>query len=63
MNRLTEESAIKNSYTIHPQPNLPNVIVEGMIYDKLGKLEDLEEKLGCPLDMILNLIERIKIKG
>lgn len=28
-----------------------------LVADKLGQLEDLEEQLGCPLDMILNLIK------
>ena len=51
MERLTKES-LKNSYVLNPQPNIPSVIVEGMIYNKLGKLEDIEEELGCPLEVI-----------
>lgn len=29
-----------------------------LIYNKLGKLEDLEEKLGCPLDIIFDALYR-----
>lgn len=56
MKRLTIESPIKDSYVLNPQENIPKVIVEGMIYDKLGKLEDLEQELDMPLDKVVDLL-------
>lgn len=55
MKRLTQE-ALKDSYVLNPQQNIPNVIVEGMIYNKLGRLEDLEEELDMPLDKAIDLL-------
>ena len=57
MERLTKET-LKDIYVLNPQPNIPNVIVEGRIYDKLGRLEDIEEKLGCPLEIIFDALYR-----
>lgn len=48
MNRLTQK-ALEDSYVLNPQQNIPNVIVEGMIYNKLGRLEDIEEELGISI--------------
>lgn len=56
MERLTIESPIKDSYVLNLQENIPNVIVEGMIYNKLGKLEDLEQELDMPLDKVVDLL-------
>lgn len=44
----------------HPNTNVSRT----QIYDKLGKLEDLEEELGCPLEVVFKAIEDgIVIKG
>ena len=56
MERLTQK-ALEDSYVLNPQKNIPNVIVEGMIYNKLGHLENIEEELGC---FIKVLIEALK---
>jgi hypothetical protein len=32
-----------------------------MVIDKLGKLEDLEEQIGCPLDVFFKLVKQVKI--
>ena len=60
MQRLTKE-LLKDSYVLNPQENIPNVIVEGMIYNKLGKLEDIEEELGCPIEVYVKLHKIAKI--
>lgn len=51
MSRLTRK--IDNGYVLP----LDEIKVEGYLkaIDKLGKLEDLEEQLGCPLDIIVKL--------
>lgn len=56
MERLTQE-ALKDSYVLNPQQNIPNVIVVGMIYNKLGKLEDVEEELGCSIEIVIRALK------
>ena len=48
MERLTEKITKHNCYEIKDNCNQT-------IYDKLGKLEDLEEEIGCPLEIFLKL--------
>ncbi len=53
MSRLTEKKFLDNFKAIK---NInPNYVAskEELMYEKLGKLEDLEEELGCPLDLVL----------
>ena len=46
MSRLTEKNKFDTHYGISISKNLLQ-----SAYDKLGKLEDLEEQLGCPLEV------------
>ena len=48
MSRLTEKNKFDAHYGISISKNLLQ-----NAYDKLGKLEDLEEEIGCPLDLVL----------
>lgn len=47
MSRLTEKNKFDTHYGISISKNLLQ-----SAYDKLGKLEDLEDELGCPLDVL-----------
>lgn len=70
MNRLTRKASkkelIESKYmfnyvdnSVKPNP-LSNPRKVSDVYDKLGKLEDLEEELGCPLEVLIRaLIEGI----
>ncbi len=52
MNRLTDiNKCIVNYKQSYTDEEISNIIV------KLGKLEDLEDELGCPLEIVLNLIK------
>lgn len=54
MNRLTKK--IDGVYYILPNTNSPyEKIFDGI--QKLGKLEDLEEQLGCPLKVVFKALE------
>ena len=58
MSRLTEKKVLDNFKAIK---NIsPNYVAsnEELIYDKLGKLEDLEEEIGCPLDVVEKLFRQ-----
>ena len=51
MSRLTEKKFLDNFKAIK---NInPNYVAskEELMYEKLGKLEDLEEEIGCPLEV------------
>ncbi len=57
MERLTKKSRISDDiYVLNRPKNTPVVIAEGMVYNKLGKLEDLEEEIGCPLDVVFKAL-------
>ena len=51
MSRLTEKNKNDRHYSISITKNLLRDA-----YDKLGKLEDLEEQLGCPLEVVGRLL-------
>ena len=52
MNRLTEKDILTNDYTYSCSINrFEYGKGKQEILNKLGKLEDLEEQLGCPLDV------------
>ncbi len=57
MKRLTDKKALANFKAIK---NInPNYVAsnEELIYAKLGKLEDLEEQIGCPLDILVRALK------
>lgn len=51
MNRLTE----KNKFNTHYEISISKDLLQSA-YDKLGKLEDLEEELGCPLEVVFKAL-------
>lgn len=53
MSRLTEKNKFDTHYSISISKNLLQ-----SAYDKLGKLEDLEEQLGCPLEVVVKAINK-----
>ena len=67
MNRLTykldEPVKIKHSnYEYHKiLKRNPETISNDMIFNKLGKLEDIEEEFGCPLDIISKALKDRKL--
>ena len=67
MNRLTykldEPVKIKHSnYEYHKiLKRNPEKISNDMIFNKLGKLEDIEEEFGCPLDAIFKALKDRKL--
>lgn len=52
MSRLTE----KNKYDTHYSFSITKNLLQDA-YDKLGKLEDLEEKYDLPLDVLVTLLD------
>jgi hypothetical protein len=52
MSRLTEKNKFDAHYGISISKNLLQ-----NAYDKLGKLEDLEEQLGCPLEVFVKALK------
>lgn len=61
MSRLTEKKFLDNFKAIK---NIsPNYVAskEELMYEKLGKLEDLEEELGCPLEVVLKAVKKGKV--
>ena len=52
MSRLTEKNKFDTHYSISISKNLLQ-----SAYDKLGKLEDIEENLGCPLDVVFKALQ------
>lgn len=50
----------KNSKQLSMQCNLEK-ISNDMIFNKLGKLEDIEEEFGCPLDIIFKSLKDRKL--
>lgn len=47
MNRLTKKDQLGDYIFINGEETYPNEIC-----NKLGKLEDLEEEIGCPLEVV-----------
>lgn len=67
MNRLTykldEPIKIKNlNYEYNKNSKYLVKISNDMIFNKLGKLEDIEEQLGCPLDVLVKILLYPKIR-
>ena len=66
MSRLTEFRKDLNRYEYKQDERGYCYIMEGQIVQKLGRLEDLEEQLGCPLDVYvkiqLGLVDKVYIK-
>ena len=64
MNRLTykldEPIKIKN-LNYEYNKNSKQKISNNMIFNKLGKLEDIEEEFGCPLDEIFKALKDRKL--
>ena len=64
MNRLTykldEPIKIKN-LNYEYNKNSKQKISNNMIFNKLGKLEDIEEEFGCPLDAIFKALKDRKL--
>lgn len=56
MNRLTKYEPSKDS--MFPYKIKSNEILELDVIHKLGRLEDLEEELGCPLPLIFDAIKK-----
>lgn len=57
MSRLTEKKFLDNFKAIK---NIsPNFVAskEELMYEKLGKLEDLEEQIGCPLEVVFKALK------
>ena len=52
MSRLTE----KNKFDMHYSISITKNYLQSA-YDKLGRLEDLEEKYGLPLEVLVTLLE------
>ena len=52
MSRLTEKRMLNNLRKMREKN--PDYICsnEELMYDKLGRLEDLEDELGCPLEVL-----------
>ena len=53
MSRLTEKNKFDTHYGISISKNLLQ-----SAYDKLGKLEDLEEEIGCPLEVVFKALKQ-----
>lgn len=56
--RLTDKISLKHLQNI--RENYKDFVFssEQLMYEKLGQLEDLEEKLGCPLDIINKALKK-----
>lgn len=56
MSRLTDKRTLDNLKAIK---NINHYVAskEELIYEKLGKLEDLEEKYDLPLDVLVTLLD------
>ena len=64
MNRLTYklDEPIKTKYSNYEyNKNSKQKISNDMIFNKLGKLEDIEEEFGCPLDIISKALKYRKL--
>ena len=64
MNRLTYklDEPIKTKYSNYEyNKNSKQKISNDMIFNKLGKLEDIEEEFGCPLDAIFKALKDRKL--
>lgn len=57
MSRLTEFRKDLNRYEYKQDERGYCFIQEGQIVQKLGKLEDLEEELGCPLEVVVKALQ------
>ena len=54
MTRLTA----KDTYMPNTNAGLGDFELKLAIYDKLGKLEDLEDALGCPIDVLFKALKQ-----
>ena len=67
MNRLTYklDEPVKIKYSNYEYHKIlkrnPEKISNDMIFNKLGKLEDIEEEFGCPLDAIFKALKYRKL--
>lgn len=61
MSRLTEFRKDLNRYEYKQDERGYCFIQEGQLVQKLGKLEDLEEQLGCPLEVVLKAVKQGKV--
>lgn len=64
MSRLTNKNKGKyypNMNNIVQQKNYDAPNYRALIHEKLGKLEDLEEELGCPLEVVFKVLKGEKI--
>lgn len=67
MNRLTYklDEPVKIKYSNYEYHKIlkrnPETISNDMIFNKLGKLEDIEEEFGCPLDIIFKALKDRKL--
>lgn len=57
MSRLTEFRKDLNRYEYKQDERGYCFIQEGQIVQKLGKLEDLEGQLGCPLELVFRALK------
>ena len=60
MRRLTEFRKDLNRYEYKQDERGYCFIQEGQLVQKLGKLEDLEEQIGCPLEEIVEFVKLLK---
>ena len=64
MNRLTyklDEPITTKHSNYEYNKNSKQKISNDMIFNKLGKLEDIEEEFGCPLDIIFKALKDRKL--
>ena len=61
MNRLTEYRKDLKRYEYKQDERGYCFIQEGQIVNKLGKLEDIEEQIGCPLEVFFKVIATKKV--
>ena len=57
MSRLTKSYVAVNGNTYYEKVENPMISYLD-VSTKLGKLEDLEEQLGCPLDVVFKLVDQ-----
>ena len=66
-NDITKVKGTYMPYDERPIITLSNATYIQCLLNKLGKLEDLEEQLGCPLDVYvkiqLGLVDTVYLKG
>ena len=60
MSRLTEKNSRIVLISNYSQTPSKEKIAEANRYNKLAELEDLEEELGCPLEVLFKLVKQNK---